>query len=228
LRRGSVQTMRHCCLGASLNTKLASSLGSRRNECRACNWTDGIFWPASELARHALLAEKLLGRGHHRPVDEVDVGPPALFCSHHHGAIGCPGVPSYRPMIIACRCVALLSVRLATGKMGEHEEHLAASSWDRAWLDHVGLAMAMRAELSNIDERASIAGAGSAGVFLAIVMSHRRRRADVLAAEDGSKTESMWWRRVGLVLDECCRRPAGIREPRWRRRRARPPPARAT
>src|SRR3954468_18216304 len=63
-----------------------------------------------------------------------------------------------------------------------------------------GLAMAMRDELSNINARAAIAGAGSAGVLLAISMSHRRRRADVLAAEDAPRTESMWWRRVGLVL----------------------------
>jgi hypothetical protein len=63
-----------------------------------------------------------------------------------------------------------------------------------------GLAMAMRDELSNVDERSWIAGAGSAGVFLAISISHRRRRADVLAAGDGPRTESIWWRRVGVVL----------------------------
>lgn len=63
-----------------------------------------------------------------------------------------------------------------------------------------GLAMAIRDELSNIHERSCIAGAGAAGVAVAIGVSHRRRRADVLAAEDGPRTESMWWRRVGLVL----------------------------
>jgi hypothetical protein len=60
--------------------------------------------------------------------------------------------------------------------------------------------MAMRDQLSNIDERAYIAGAGSAGVSLAIIMSHGRRRADVPAAEDQPRTEGLWWRRVGLVL----------------------------
>lgn len=60
--------------------------------------------------------------------------------------------------------------------------------------------MAIRGELSNIDDRANIAGAGAGGVYLVIWLSHRRWRADVLAAEDGPRTESMWWRRVGLVL----------------------------